>query len=100
MTLKSSKPLESQEVRHVGHVVRFIAYARANNTQKTPLGTEPEDLSHLSQGSFLGVARCGGRGAPVLHAFQKFWNRESNFSVPETLEFLEILELGERHDRL
>jgi len=95
MTSKSSKSLESLHLRQVRHVFRFIAYARANNTQKTPLGTEPEDMSHLSQGSFLGVARCGGRGAPVLHAFQKFWNRESNFSVPAFLEILEIPETGE-----
>jgi len=94
MTSKSSKSLESLHLRQVRHVFRFIAYARANTTGNSPLGEEPAHLSHLSHGSLLGVARCGGRGAPVFRAFQKFWNRESNFGVPAFLEILEIPETG------
>lgn len=91
MTSKSSKSLESQ---HLRHVFRFIAYARANTTGNTPLGEEPAHMSHLSHGSLLGVARCGGRGAPVLQAFQKIWNRESTLGVSASLEILEIPETG------
>lgn len=100
MTSKSSKPLESLNVRHVRHVVRFIAYARANDTQKTPLGTEPEDMSHMSHGSFLGVGHRGGRGAPAFRALQNFWNlgfAHSGFSISRISR---NPGKGDAHDRL